>query len=40
MPLTKAQCPNCGGALEVDSAKEAALKKLGIGPDYSYTKLY
>ncbi len=25
---------------EVDSAKEAALKKLGIGPDYSYTKLY
>ena len=25
MPLEKAQCPNCGGALEVDSSKEAAI---------------
>jgi len=25
MPLVKAQCPNCGGALEVDDAKEAAV---------------
>ncbi|MCR5203710.1 MAG: hypothetical protein K6E47_01530 [Lachnospiraceae bacterium] len=25
MPLTKAQCTNCGGLLEVDSSKEAAV---------------
>ncbi len=25
MPITKAQCPNCGGALEVDPSKEAAV---------------
>lgn len=25
MPLTKAQCSNCGGAIEVDSSKEAAI---------------
>ena len=25
MPLTKAQCTNCGGTLEIDSSKEAAV---------------
>ena len=31
MPLVNAKCTNCGGTLQVDAAKEAAVKALGTG---------